>query len=75
MEEKYHPLTIDEFNQLVEVVDSITTHIPGDKAGYIWGNFNRIRNMQEGQPCTCASAAKHWARAVEGLREFINQRR
>jgi hypothetical protein len=75
MEEKYYPLSVDEFNQLAETIDSITTHVPGDKIGYIWEKFNRIRGMQEPQPCSCPSAAKHWARAVDGLKEFINERR
>lgn len=75
MEEKYYPLSIEEFKEVASVVDSITTHVPHDKATYIWSKFNRIRGTQESQPCTCASAGKHWGRAVDGLREFINQRR
>ena len=73
--EKYYPLSPEEFNELVIVIDSITTHVPGDKIGYIWGKFNRINARQEPQPCSCASAAGHWKRAIDGLREFVNQRR
>ncbi len=75
MEEKYYPLSVDEFKELATTIDSITTHVPGNLVGYIWSKFNRIRGTQEAQPCTCSSAARHWARAVDGLREFVNQRR
>ena len=75
MEEKYYPLSIEEFNELAQIIDSITTHVPGDKIGYIWSKFNRINARQEPQPCSCPSAAGHWKRAIDGLREFINQRR
>jgi|APGre2960657404_1045060.scaffolds.fasta_scaffold326509_2 hypothetical protein len=75
--EKYYPLSIEEFNELAEVIDSITVEIPGNKTDYIWSKFNRINGRQEPKPCTsgCGGAARHWARAVDGLREFVNQRR
>ena len=64
--------TDEEYLILVSIVNSITTHIPKDKAGYIWSNFNKVSNSNEPQPCTCPSSGKHWKRAIDTLREYVN---
>jgi len=74
-ENQYHPFTEEEFNQLNLVLDSITTHIPTDKASYIWNSFIKVTGVRESQPCTCGSSGKHWRRAFETLREFTNERK
>lgn len=60
-----------ELAELKEVLSTITTRIPEDKAGYVWSTFNKIRGEREPQPCMCASSAKHWVRAIESLRNYI----
>lgn len=73
-ENEYHPFTADEFNNLKSVLDSITTHIPTNQAGYIWNSFIKVTGVKEPQPCNCGSSAKHWRRAYQTLREFIYER-
>jgi hypothetical protein len=70
---KYWPYTQEEYIELVETIQSITTHIPNDKMGWIWSNHNKILKTNEGQPCSCGSAASHWKRAVQTIRDFIKQ--
>lgn len=71
--EKYLPYTESEYIELVEIIQSITTHIPNDKMGWIWNNHNKISKTQEPQPCSCGSAAPHWKRATETIRNFVKQ--
>lgn len=66
-------LNKQEFNELKQLVDSITTRIPHEKAGYIWNMFNRLRKENEPQPCTCKSSVGHWVRAIDFLRNYVNQ--
>ncbi len=69
----YAPYTEVEFNELKTIVDGITTHIPNDKMGFVWNNFKKITGSTEPTPCSCGSAAGHWRRAVDGLRDFVNK--
>ena len=69
----FHPYTPLEYAELKETIQSITTHIPHDKMGWIWNNHNKILNTKEGQPCSCGSAASHWKRATETIRNFVKQ--
>jgi hypothetical protein len=73
-ENKYEPLTEQEFTELNLVLDAIGAYLPEDKMGYIWSNFNRVRNTNENQPCGCASAGGHWKRAVDHLRQWVKER-
>lgn len=73
MENKYAPYTEEEFNQLKAVAETITTHIPNDKVDWVWNNHNKINGNNESKPCTCGSAAGHWARAMETIRNFIKR--
>jgi hypothetical protein len=70
----YHPYTKEEFKELKSVIDSITTHIPNDRMGYIWNNHNKILKTTEGQPCSCGSAAGLWNRATQTIREFVRSK-
>lgn len=67
----YHPFTQQEFIDLDYTMQSITNHLPDNKMGYVWSNYNRIRGVNETQPCGCASAAGHWLRAVNELKQWI----
>jgi hypothetical protein len=71
---RFHPYTKDEFKELKSVIDSITTHIPNDRMGYIWNNHNKILKTNEAQPCSCGSAAAHWNRATQTIREFVRSK-
>ena len=69
--EKYLPYTETEYKELKEIMDAISTHIPNDRMGWVWGNHNRILRTNEGQPCSCGSASSHWIRAANTIRDFI----
>jgi hypothetical protein len=69
--EKYLPYTEAEYIELREVMHTITTHIPNDRMGWVWSNHNKILKTNEGQPCSCGSAAGHWIRAADTIRNFI----
>ena len=68
---KYFPYTEAEYKELKEIMDAISTHIPNDRMGWVWGNHNRILRTNEAQPCSCGSASSHWIRATETIRNFI----
>lgn len=70
---RYAPYTQPEYIELKGILDSITTHIPNDKMTWVWNNYLKVTNTREPQPCSCGSAAGHWKRAVDGLRDFVNQ--
>jgi hypothetical protein len=69
--QKYFPYTETEYKELKQIMDAISTHIPNDRMGWVWGNHNRILRTNEGQPCSCGSAAAHWLRAANTIRDFI----
>jgi hypothetical protein len=73
-ESRYAPLNLEEFQLLKGILDSITSHIPEQHAPLIWSSFNRVRGVDENRPCTCASSAGHWGRAVRELREWIKSK-
>ena len=74
MENKYHPLTESEFTELKDFILNLGPYLPTEKAGWIWGNFNRIREASEPQPCTCASSGPHWKRATDEIRNWVKAR-
>ena len=71
---RFLPYTTEEFKELKSVIDSITTHIPNDKMGYIWSNHNKINKTNIAQPCSCGSASGEWNRATETIREFVRSK-
>lgn len=74
-ENKYHPLTFEEFQEMDAIVSSLGAYLPEDKAPYIWDNFNKLRNEREPRPCMCGSAGAHWKRAVDYLTDWTKQRK
>lgn len=69
-----HPLTYEEFVELRDFINSIGDRLPENKAGYVWNLFNKLRDTTEPQPCTCASSAGHWKRAVNYLYEWVKSK-
>ena len=63
-----------ELKELKEVLNGISTHLPHDKTGYIWGTYNKVRDSREPQPCQCKSSGGLWLRAIEHLREYISNK-
>lgn len=74
-ENKYHPLTAEEFNELAEFILNLGGYLADNKAGYVWSNFNRVRGENEPQPCTCSSSGAHWKRAVDHLYRWVKDRK
>ena len=73
--DKYHPLTLEEFNELEGFITALGAYLPENKANYVWGMFNRLREENEMQPCTCASSGAHWKRAVDYLHNWVKERK
>ena len=71
---KYHPLTLEQFEELKRILSTIASHMPDNLAGYIWNNFNAVRDAREPQPCTCGSSGAHWGRAIQHLREWVKSK-
>lgn len=63
--------TNEEFKELVQFAASITSHIPENKAGYVWHNYRKISGSNENSPCMCGSSAGLWRKAMETIREYI----
>jgi hypothetical protein len=70
-QDRFWPYSEAEFIELRNVIISITTHIPNDRMGWIWSNHNKINGTNEPQPCSCGSAAGHWRRATDNIRNFV----
>lgn len=63
-----------ELTELKRELSQITNRIPENKASYIWNTFNHIRGEREPKPCMCQSAAGHWVRAIEFLRNYVSNK-
>jgi hypothetical protein len=74
MENKYHPLTEQEFNEMSEFILNLGGYLPDNKAPWVWATFNKLRDENETQPCTCASSAGHWKRAVDHIHRWVKER-
>lgn len=73
--DKFHPLTEEQFKELDETIASIGAYLPENKAPYIWGMFNTLREENEPRPCTCASSGAHWKRAMDYLWNWVKDRK
>jgi len=69
------PLTVEEFQQVKDVVARVVDRLPEHDAPFIWTMFNKLRDEREPQPCTCASSGAHWGRAIGYLREWLSTRK
>ena len=70
---KYHPLSLEEYQQLKEHLAGIKNFLPDHLMSTFWGWCNRLRNTKTAQPCSCASSAKHWGACVTELRDFVKR--
>lgn len=70
----YSPLSKEEFEELERRISNIKSFLPDGEMSYVWQMFNKIRNANETQPCSCRSSAGHWKRAVDGLNNFVKER-
>jgi hypothetical protein len=71
---KYHPLTEEQYLELKNFLNGIGNYLPTDRVGYIWGTYNTVREINEPQPCTCASAGGMWKRAIDELNAWVKDR-
>ena len=74
MENKYHPLTEEEFKEMSEFILNIGGYLPDNKATWVWSTFNKLRDENETQPCTCGSSGGHWKRAVDHIYKWVKER-
>jgi len=73
IENKYHPLTEQEYLELKSKIQSITDYLPEMLLAYTWDNYKRITGSQENQPCSCKSSGNQWLKAVNVLRDYIKR--
>lgn len=74
MENKYTPLTEEQFIELRDFIKTLGAYLPENQAPYVWNTFNHIRGEREPQPCTCASSGAHWKRAIDFLFNWVKER-
>lgn len=65
--------TEQEYNELKEFILGVKDWIPDNKLTYIWQNYLKINGHQEPQPCGCKSSASLWAKAVNRIKEYVNE--
>jgi hypothetical protein len=73
MENKFHPLTEQEYLELKDKIQSIKDYLPEMLLNYVWSTYKRITGSQEHQPCSCGSAAGLWRKAVDVLQDYIKR--
>jgi hypothetical protein len=66
--------TIEEYQKLKETAEGIKDYLPENLLPYIWDNYRIISgNIEEPRPCSCASAAGHWKKAVDTIKNYIRE--
>lgn len=63
--------TTEEFKELVELSNSITTNIPENKARRVWDEYRKIANTNEQPPCMCQSSAGLWRKAMNTIHDYV----
>lgn len=71
----YHPFSKEEFDNLKQIVSEVTTFIPKHHMNTVWNSYKAIARTNEPTPCSCKSSAKHWAKAMDVCRKFVNERK
>jgi len=74
MENKYTPLSEQEFIELKEQLAGVKSFLPEHLMGTFWSKCNQIRGERINQPCSCKSSSGLWARCVDDLRQFVRDR-
>ena len=66
--------TEEEYQKLKETAKDIRDYLPENLLPYIWDNYRIISgNIEEPRPCSCGSAAAHWKKAVDSIKNYINE--
>jgi hypothetical protein len=75
IENKYHPFTEAEFNEMKTTLEGITSYLPDNLLSYVWNKYRIISgNVSENQPCSCASAGGLWVKAVNTIKDYIKEK-
>lgn len=74
MENKYEPLSEEEYKQLSGYLEGVKNHLPEHLMGAFWSWCNRIRGERINQPCGCKTAGALWGRCVEDLRKYVREK-
>lgn len=61
-----------EITEIREKFGQIQDRIPNHLAGFVWNTYKKIKGSNEKQPCSCGSAAKHWRKAYDSIKSFLN---
>ena len=66
--------SIEEYQKLKETAEGIKDYLPENLLPYIWDNYRIISgNIEEPRPCSCGSAAGHWKKAVDMIKNYIRE--
>jgi hypothetical protein len=69
----YSPLLEHEWNEALNIVETVKSRIPENMAGSVWYLHNKILGTNERQPCTCASSGALWGKAYNTIKEFVSR--
>jgi hypothetical protein len=69
----YSPLSFEDYQKVNQIVSEVSTNIPPNYINAVWHYHNAILGTKENKPCSCASSAKHWIRAMETLRNYVKR--
>ncbi len=66
--------TAEEYQKLKETISPIRDYLDENLLPYIWDNYRIISgNIEEPRPCSCGSAAHHWKKAVDTIKNYITE--
>lgn len=65
--------SVEEYQKLKETIAPVKDYLPENLLPYIWDSFKVISGSTENRPCSCGSAALHWKRAVDTIKNYINE--
>jgi len=60
-----------ELTELKEVLPTIATFIPENRAAWVWDNYKKIANTNENRPCMCGSSANLWKKAFTTIDNYL----
>ena len=75
---KYAPFDEVTHNRIVEVLDMRidlgVLKSNNDLRNFVWSIHTTISG-REPMPCTCGSSGHHWRRALDTLRQYVDERK
>lgn len=72
-ENKYAPLTEEQYIKLKADLKGIKNYLPDNLMGEFWSLCNLIRGERTPQPCGCRSAGGLWGNCVTDLNQYIKK--